>query len=127
MTTTLREAIDQYGSDAYLLTMSADGPHTSHVSVVQEGNLLTYALSKSAARNIDGHPSVSLLWPPLEKGGYSIVMNANATKAEADEIPMATLALTKAVFHRPSKRRGNGPDTAADRLQVRYPVSLAGR
>jgi hypothetical protein len=34
--------------------MSADGPHTSHVSVVEEGNRLTCALSKSAARNIAG-------------------------------------------------------------------------
>jgi len=111
MSTTLREAIDQYGADAYLLTMSADGPHTSHVSVVPEGDLLTCALSKSAARNIDSHPSVSLLWPPLEKGGYSIVINANATKTEANDGPMAALALTKAVFHRPGVRSepGAGP------------------
>jgi hypothetical protein len=69
MTTSLSEALSQYGADAYLLTVSAGGPHTSHVSVVQDGDRLTCALSKSAARNIDEQPSVSLLWPPLEKGG----------------------------------------------------------
>ena len=101
MTTSLHDAIAEYGTDAYLLTISADGPHTSHVSVAQDGGQLTCALSKSAARNIDGQPCVSLLWPPLEKGGYSIVMNAKAAKTGADGVPMATLSLTKAVFHRP--------------------------
>lgn len=108
MTTTLYEAIAQYGADAYLLTMSADGPHTSHVSVVQEGDRLQCALSKSAARNIEGQPSVSLLWPPIEKGGYSIVINAKATKAKGHTIPVATLALTKAVFHRAGVRSEPG-------------------
>ena len=109
--TTLHEAIAEYGADAYLLTMSADGPHTSHVSVAQDGKCLTCALSKSAARNIDDQPNVSLLWPPLEKGGYSIVINANATKVETDGFPVATLALTKVVFHRPGVRAepGDGP------------------
>lgn len=101
MTTTLHEALTQYGPDAYLLTLSADGPHTSHVSVVEEGTRLTCALSKSAARNIENQTSVSLLWPPLQKGGYSIVINAKATKSETGDVPVATLALTKAVFHRP--------------------------
>ena len=111
MTTTLREALSDYGADAYLLTIGADGPHTSHVTVAQKGDGLTCALSKSAARNIDGQPSVSLLWPPLEKGGYSIVINARAAKTEADYGPMATLELTKAVFHRPGVRTepGEGP------------------
>lgn len=109
--TTLHEAIAEYVADAYLLTMSTDGPHTSHVSVAQDGKCLTCALSKSAARNIDDQPNVSLLWPPLEKGGYSIVINARAAKTEADYGPVARLELTKAVFHRPGTRTepGEGP------------------
>ena len=104
MPTTLREALDQYGPDAFLLTMGADGPHTSHVSVAQDGQALICAIGKSAVRNIGVSPKVSLLWPPLENGGYSIVMNATAAIDESGAYAKASLELTKAVFHRAGKR-----------------------
>lgn len=109
MTATLREVLSEYGPKAYLLTMSSDGPHTSHVSVVQDKSGLSCAVSKSAARNISEKTPVSLLWPPLEKGGYSIVVNADATKTEKAGIPTVKLALTKAVFHRPGQPTEDTP------------------
>jgi hypothetical protein len=77
---TLANAIAQYGPDAYLLTIADDAPHTGFVSVDLKGNVIAYAVGKTAARNITSKPNVSLFWPPREPGGYALVVNGTATK-----------------------------------------------
>jgi hypothetical protein len=75
---TLAEAVAQYGRDAYLLIIANEGPHTSFVfvSVDLKGNVIACAIGKSAARNIDIEPNVSLFWPPREPGGYALTSMA---------------------------------------------------
>lgn len=101
----LESALKDFGQDAYLITVGDDGPHTSNVTVaLQEGDI-TCALGNSAQTNIAKQANVSLFWPPFEAGGYGIVLNGRATLNKGkDGMPNATIALTKAVFHRPGPR-----------------------
>ena len=102
--TTISEALDEYGDTPYVLTVGDDGPHTSHstVSLAPDGASLTGPLSKSAAKNVGTQPAMSLFWPPREPGGYGIIMNGTAQVIATDgPDPLASIALTKVVFHRP--------------------------
>lgn len=111
----LEDAIAQYGPEAFLLTVGTDGPHTSSVRVKLHGNTATCALGRSAGRNIASEPQVSLFWPPLEQGGYALIVNGTASAVQpAGGEPMAEIRLTKSVFHRagPRDEERKGPCTA---------------
>lgn len=109
---TLAEALSNYGPNAYLLTVAKDGPHTSFVSVSLEENVIACAVGKSAARNIAEMPNVSLFWPPLEQGGYGLVLNGTAVGRQAPGgFTKAEITLTKSVLHRagPKPEGSDGP------------------
>ncbi|MCY3812431.1 MAG: hypothetical protein OXH15_11600 [Gammaproteobacteria bacterium] len=104
--TTISEALREFGNTPYVLTVGDDGPHTSHstVTLAPDGRSLTGPLSKSAAKNVASQPAMSLFWPPQEPSGYGIIMNGTAQVIATDgPDPLASIALTKAVFHRPGK------------------------
>lgn len=122
-TPTLSEVLAEYGRDAYLLTIGksskqADAPaspHTSHVTVDLRGAIIGCAISESAVRNIADEPHVSLLWPPREPGGYSLIVNGVArTSRLTNGTPVAEISLTKSVVHRPGPRgpESDGPCTS---------------
>jgi hypothetical protein len=117
---TLSEAISLYGRDAFLLTVGTSGPHTSQVSVDLRGNIIDCPLGTSAAKNIAREPNVSLFWPPLEPGGYSMIVNGVAKgKRQANGVTIAEIELTKSVFHRrgPKPADSDGP-CASDCQQI---------
>lgn len=106
---TLQSALNDYGLDAYLITVGDDGPHTSSVTVELDGETISCALGKSAQKNVVAHPDVSLFWPPREAGGYGIILNGRAgIERERDGFADARIALTKSVFHRPGPKPENG-------------------
>lgn len=117
----LEDAISQYGRDAYLLTISTTGPHTSSVTVELHGNVITCVLGSSAAKNITRDPNVSLFWPPHEKGGYALILNGTANEAtRPGGTTVAQITLTKSVLHRPGPRSpdSDGP-CASDCKRIR--------
>ncbi|MDE0009168.1 MAG: hypothetical protein F4Y86_14660 [Gammaproteobacteria bacterium] len=118
--TSIVEALDQYGNRPYLLTVGEDGPHTSHTRVALAGGGLTCPLSKSAAGNVRARPAVSFLWPAIEPGGYAIIMNGTVRHVDdgGDE-PVASIDLSKAVFHRPgAPQPGHGGSCTSDCLPI---------
>ena len=119
--TSIAEALDQYGNRPYLLTVGEDGPHTSHTHVALAGGGLTCPLSKSAAGNVRTRPAVSFLWPAIEAGGYAIIMNGTVRHVEDDGAePVASVDLSKAVFHRPGEPQpGHGGSCTSDCLPIR--------
>ena len=121
--TTIAQALEEYGHTPYVLTVSDDGPHTSHTTVTLDGLLLTGPMSKTAARNARSRPAISLFWPPKEPGGYGIIMNGTATVTDAaGPAPVAAIALTKAVFHRPGVPSVGGEGTCtSDCRPIRLP------
>ena len=113
---TLSDAIARYGRNAYLLTIGKDGPHTSNVSVDLRGNVIACSLGASAVKNIEREPKVSLFWPPLEPGGYAMILNGTAIgTAQAEGAVRAEISLTKSVLHRPGpKPEGSEGPCASD-------------
>ena len=117
----LEDAISHYGRDAYLLTISTTGPHTSSVTVELHGSVITCVLGSSAAKNITKDPNVSLFWPPQEKGGYALILNGTANETtRPGGATVAHITLTKSVFHRPGPRSpdSDGP-CASDCKRIR--------
>lgn len=122
-TPTLAEALSTYGPEAYLLTVAADGPHTSFVSVQLDGNVIACPIGDSAARNIAAMPCVSLFWPPREPGGYGLILNGTALgRGMAGGVTLAEITLSKSVLHRagPKPAGSDGP-CASDCRRIALP------
>ncbi len=121
--TSMGEVIGQYGDRPYLLTVGDDGPHTSHTRVTLRDGGVTCPLSTSAARNVRVRPVVSFLWPPLEPGGYAIIVNGTVRHVEERvPEPIASIELSKAVFHRPgTPQAGHQGACTSDCLPIRLP------
>ena len=84
----------------YLLTATTDSrPHVMHLNFAADGPVLRTDVGRSAARNIVAQPAVTLLWPPPEPGGYSLIVDGEAAiEGEAT----AVVTATHAVLHRPA-------------------------
>ena len=94
--------IDEYPTDAYLLTVGDDGrAHTVAVVARWVGDELVVPAGNTTARNATARPSVALLWPPAGRGGFSLIVDADA-RVDGNQI---TLRPTKAVLHRPPSSR----------------------
>jgi hypothetical protein len=100
----LRDEMARFGSAPYVLTVRDDGaPHAVAVSVSWDGDRLATAVGARTAANAAARPRVSLLWPPREPGGYSLIVDGSA---EVDG-ELLRVAPSRAVLHRPAA--GNSP------------------
>jgi hypothetical protein len=96
----LHDAASPYGDAAFLLTGSDDGrPHISHVRVAFAGDRLRIAAGRGSRRNVAVRPLVVVLWPPHEPGGYSLIVDCDATALGDDVLELTP---TNAVLHRPA-------------------------
>lgn len=119
---TLAEAISHYGPEAYLLTIAKDGPHTSDVTIEFRDGSISCDVGASAARNVARVPNVSLFWPPMERGGYSLIVNGTAaSKPRPTGVTMVEITLTKSVLHRPGPKPADsdGPCASDCRRLIR--------
>jgi len=114
--TSLAQALDEYGHQAYLLTVSPEGPHTSHVDVTLTDRELKFSIGGTAQRNAAVNDNVSLLWPPSKTGGYSIIVNGILT-LDATDGP-ATVTISKSVLHRPGPPVVQGGACSSDCQQL---------
>jgi hypothetical protein len=94
---------------AYLITVGDD--YRAHTVAVQpalvDGVLDVGAIGKSTRSNARAHPDVTVVWPPREPGGYSLIVDGTGCPAEA----AMTVMPTRAVLHRPATP--GSPATAA--------------
>lgn len=107
----LAETLAGFGF-GYVLTSRDDG--RSHISAVNAtvagGRLRVVDAGDRTRANIAARPEITMLFPPPQAGGYSLIVDGVATLG-ADDI---TLAPTRAVLHRPAPpRRELAPDPAA--------------
>lgn len=87
---------------AYLLTVSGDGrPHAVEITVGWDGDSLVMRVGRSSARNAGDRPEVSVLWPPDEPGGYSLIVDGSAAVEPGDDGGRLTIQVDRAVLHRP--------------------------
>jgi hypothetical protein len=75
----LRAEAAKYGDAPYLLTVSDDGrAHAVSVRVRwQEGKLELSGGTRSRS-NASARPAVTLLWPAIEAGGFSLIVDGSA-------------------------------------------------
>ena len=110
----LRGETERFGSVAFLLTVSDDGrPHAVSVPVAWAGDDLVAEAGRRTARNAVARPAVSVLWPPFEPGGYSLIVDGEAGVSVLDdpgrEGGRVVVRPTAAVLHRsPAGPDGQG-------------------
>jgi hypothetical protein len=103
----LRARIEELSSDAYLLTVGDDGrAHSVAVPVRWDGDELVVSAGRSSVANARARSLVALLWPPNERGQFSLIVDAVATRADDGEVQLRP---TRAVLHRPAPS-GTGSD-----------------
>lgn len=112
----LRAESARYGTNPYLLTQNDNGrPHTVAVSIEWQGDrILTSAGTRSTA-NVAARPLLSLLWPPIEAGGYSLIVDGDGCVTGSGSDARISITPTRGVLHRPgtpaaSAERGCGSD-----------------
>jgi hypothetical protein len=99
----LHEEALRCGASAYLLTVADDGrPHAVATALAWEGGELVARVGRRSAANLRARPRISLLWPPAEAGGYSLIVDATAALEGEGEEQRARLVPTRGVLHRPA-------------------------
>jgi len=93
----LRDEVAHYGPNAFILTVSDDGrPHVVSATVAWDGDALVAGCGRSTAANATARPEISLLWPPVDPGGYSLIVDGTASVAGQQ----VRLSPSRAVLHR---------------------------
>jgi hypothetical protein len=104
----LRAEIHSRSADPYLVTVTAGAaPHCGTATVTwgtSDGELTVAPVPRTWAEAA-GLRQVSLLWPPAEPGGYTLIVDGTGTRGQADNGPALTVTVTRAVLH----RRGPAP------------------
>jgi hypothetical protein len=105
----LAETLHAYGF-AYLLTVTDDErTHAVAVTPSLKGADLTFTdgLGRRTRANLSARPDVTLLWPPSDAGGYTLISDGRVTVAD----DVATFVPEHAVLHRPADH--DAPATGA--------------
>jgi hypothetical protein len=95
----LAEALADFTS-AYLITVGDDyRAHTVAIQpVLADGVLYVGTIGKSTRSNASAHPGVTLVWPPREPGGYTLIVDGRG-RATDDGLQVVP---SRAVLHRPA-------------------------
>ena len=109
-------ALDEYRF-AYLVTVDDD--HRVHTVTVEpelrERVMDVGLIGGRTRKNVESRSAVTLLWPPSEPGGYSLIVDGVAELAEVADSDDETVALrvvpTRALLHRNADP--NSPGSAA--------------
>jgi len=91
---------------AYLITVGDDfHAHTVAVDPAFADRVFYVGpIGKTTRNNVGRHPDVTLLWPPLQPGGYSLIVDGCGTAR--DESGALTITPSRAVLHRPAAAVG---------------------
>jgi len=92
----------------YLLTTGEDGrPHSTQVVFELSDVGMRAKAGRKTSANINRSGLVALLWPPPEAGGYSLIVDADATIDGPEGDHWAVISPTHAILHRPAEGGGN--------------------
>jgi len=95
----LAAATGEYGW-AYLLTVRDDlRPHIVAVTPTWDAGQLVMNVGRGTARNAAARSTISLCYPPMDEGGYSLIVDGDA---RVDGESTVRFAPTGAVLHRPA-------------------------
>jgi hypothetical protein len=107
----LREQTARFGDSAYVITVTDDGkPHAVAVTVGWDDDTLTFGAGRTTTANAAERPDVALLWPPVEPGGYSLIVDGCAARRQGASGDGLVVRPTRAVLHRPAPAGSPGSD-----------------
>lgn len=88
----------------YLLTVTDRmRPHAVPVEAeLAEGALTVRRPGARTAAYARERPAVSLLWPPVQQGGYTLIVDGDATVEDDGEDFVLQVRVVRAVLHRPA-------------------------
>jgi hypothetical protein len=91
---------------AYLITVGDDyRAHTVAVApVLSDGIIDVGSVGNTTRKNVGQHDDVTLVWPPSQPGGYTLIVDGCGRPTD----DALTVEPTRAVLHRPAT-----PDTPA--------------
>lgn len=98
----LADALSDYGF-AYLITVGDDyRAHTTSVTpVLGDGVIDVGAVGRHTRANLARRSDATLVWPPQEPGGYSLIVDGHAEVPEdADPTGGLRIVPTAALLHR---------------------------
>ena len=94
---------------AYVVTVSDSGrPHLVAVRPTVSGDELTVSVGRTSLANATVRPEITLVFPPVDEGGFSLVVDATADSGAGSapdfEATSGAMRLTAtwAVLHRPA-------------------------
>jgi hypothetical protein len=94
---------------AYLLTSADDRPHVAQVSPrLADGVVVIAEPGRTARRVVGERPAVSLLLPPREPDGYTLIVDGRAALGDDGTL---TVTPSHAVLHRASSLTGQATST----------------
>lgn len=106
----LRDELATYERPAYLATAGDDGPpHLVSTFLRWSDGAFVAECGRTSATNLSARSTASLVVPPNEVGGYSLIIDARAEDVDV-EARTARLVPLKAVLHRPAAVPGDGTD-----------------
>lgn len=120
----LAETVEGFDT-VYLLTVGdRPRPHVGAVSAtVADGVVRVTGVGRTGVRDVTDHPAVTLLWPPPESGGYSLIVDGTATIA-GDRVEVIA---QRAMLHRPAPSpRSTDGSCASDCVELSVTSGTAG-
>ena len=115
----LREQLAARQRPAYVITAGTDGPpHLVATYLRWAGEAFEAPAGRHTARNVGERPHASVVVPPDEPGGYSLIFDAAAT-VDGDVVHLVP---TKAVLHRPAEGEGEPGSCGHDCAPVGPPT-----
>jgi hypothetical protein len=104
----LRDAAQHQMPFAYLMTVSADASARAVAITPRiDDDTITFAAGRHSCENAIARPNVSLLWPPVDPGDYSLIVDGTATVDGS----IVHVRATRAVRHRPAPGGGSDCET----------------
>ena len=99
----LHEAAASYGNTPFLLYCGSDGSaRVNHVVVeltTEPPSATVTGFGRGVPRAVEAGSALSLLWPSLEPGGFSLIADGTGSFDDEDTL---VIAVSGAVLHRPA-------------------------
>ena len=109
----LQEKVHEFGSTPYLVTVGAEGrAHVVSVRAEIDAGVARVSAGRTSRANARDNPAVTLLWPAVSGGPYSLIVDG---EVELNDDTAEALAIrpTRAVLHRVTDASAELPSCVA--------------
>tara|TARA_B100000214_G_scaffold87812_1_gene60334 strand:- start:4167 stop:4550 length:384 start_codon:yes stop_codon:yes gene_type:complete len=117
----IHKTIKEYGSSTYLISATADNhPHVANLTFAIDKNDLIFTVGKRGTKNLENCPHVTMLWPPKELGGYSLIIDGIASKHENFDGSGSVwkISFDSGILHRPAQNLAGNDDSCGSDCQT---------